>query len=631
MKNLIQLSMLFLLSNTAIAQYTETFEFFTAGATSFISNGKSFTITSVIPNTSAFDIGDYSGYGWNGSAVDNKFIDNSGTGNAMDANGAEFTISSASPFTLKKMYLYLSRSNTTFTSLSGSCTITGKLGGNTVFTVSQSTPFNSNTNVNNGFTLIDMTNYGGNNNAAQAIDAFTVKTTSNIGYVALDAMTWATASSISTSITGSSFCSGATIPIGYTSSGYTFATGNIFTAQLSDASGSFASPVTLGTLNNTANSGTIMATLPVGTLTGSGYRVRVVASNPSATGVDNGSNLIITKTSFDANTSYLANLDAIKTVTVTGTGLLYYTDNDCRAIAGLTPNGAAPVTGTTSVKVWINNTQPVQYVRRHYEITPTNNAATASGRITLYFTQADFNAFNAVNTTKLPQNSSDATGIANLLIEKRSGTGNATGDLNSFTGTKSNINPNDADIVWNANSARWEVSFDITGFSGFWVKTQSQFLPVDFDEVQAVWKNDILTVNFTTHTETNNDHFEVEISTDGVKFKKAATIASKNKDGNTSSPTNYQVDIKGDVGGLVIGISIMLLGMVLGTGTMREKKKDWLPLLMIIAGASIGTLSCSKQTDAVDDIPNTKIYVRIVQVDKDGTTNYSKVIQAIRE
>lgn len=68
--------------------------------------------------------------------------------------------------------------------------------------------------------------------------------------------------------------------------------GNVFTAQLSDASGSFINPTNIGTLNS-VGSGIINATIPAGTLTGSGYRVRVVASNPGAISKDNGQNINI--------------------------------------------------------------------------------------------------------------------------------------------------------------------------------------------------------------------------------------------------------------------------------------------------------------------------------------------------
>lgn len=68
--------------------------------------------------------------------------------------------------------------------------------------------------------------------------------------------------------------------------------GNIFTAQISDANGSFASPLNIGTLIGTT-SGTVNAIIPHTLPAGTGYRIRVVASNPSLFGADNGTNLII--------------------------------------------------------------------------------------------------------------------------------------------------------------------------------------------------------------------------------------------------------------------------------------------------------------------------------------------------
>lgn len=84
---------------------------------------------------------------------------------------------------------------------------------------------------------------------------------------------------------------GANVSIAYTVAG-TYAAGNSFTAQLSDASGSFAAPVNIGSLAATGN-GTINATIPAGTATGAGYRIRIVSSNPSVTSADNGSDLTI--------------------------------------------------------------------------------------------------------------------------------------------------------------------------------------------------------------------------------------------------------------------------------------------------------------------------------------------------
>ncbi len=71
--------------------------------------------------------------------------------------------------------------------------------------------------------------------------------------------------------------------VDFTSTG-TYTAGNIYTAQLSDASGSFASAVNIGTLSSTSNSGTIAITIPAGTASGTGYLIRVVSSGPSVTG-----------------------------------------------------------------------------------------------------------------------------------------------------------------------------------------------------------------------------------------------------------------------------------------------------------------------------------------------------------
>jgi large repetitive protein len=83
----------------------------------------------------------------------------------------------------------------------------------------------------------------------------------------------------------SSYCAGTTFGITYSAgAGGTYNSGNVFTIQLSNSSGSFVSPVNIGTLSSTNLTGVIVVTIPVGTAQGSGYRIRVVASNPSAIG-----------------------------------------------------------------------------------------------------------------------------------------------------------------------------------------------------------------------------------------------------------------------------------------------------------------------------------------------------------
>lgn len=73
------------------------------------------------------------------------------------------------------------------------------------------------------------------------------------------------------------------IPYGVT---YSFQPGNIFTLQLSDANGDFGSPKNIGTVTDTGE-GTITCVIPNTVTTGTGYRVRVVGSNPVRVSADN--------------------------------------------------------------------------------------------------------------------------------------------------------------------------------------------------------------------------------------------------------------------------------------------------------------------------------------------------------
>lgn len=78
------------------------------------------------------------------------------------------------------------------------------------------------------------------------------------------------------SLAQSTFCPGASVSVGFSTTG-SFNSGNSFSVQLSNASGSFASPTTIGS----GTTSPISATIPAGTGNGSGYLIRVVATNPA--------------------------------------------------------------------------------------------------------------------------------------------------------------------------------------------------------------------------------------------------------------------------------------------------------------------------------------------------------------
>ena len=120
----------------------------------------------------------------------------------------------------------------------------------------------------------------------------------------------------------SPYCAGAGFNVNYTITG-AFTPGNVFTAQLSDASGSFATPVTIGSDTTTA-AGAIAVTIPSGTATGAGYLIRVISSTPSVFSAAYGTNLtinalpVITTSTSQATCESVAE-DIVLTSTVAGT------------------------------------------------------------------------------------------------------------------------------------------------------------------------------------------------------------------------------------------------------------------------------------------------------------------------
>ncbi len=89
-----------------------------------------------------------------------------------------------------------------------------------------------------------------------------------------------------------SLCSGASFSIPFKVN-TSYGSNNVFTAQLSNASGSFASPVNIGTLTSDT-SGSISAVLPANTAAGNDYRIRIIASSPFDTSAA-GSSIVVSR------------------------------------------------------------------------------------------------------------------------------------------------------------------------------------------------------------------------------------------------------------------------------------------------------------------------------------------------
>ncbi|MBK8951944.1 MAG: hypothetical protein IPM85_06170 [Chitinophagaceae bacterium] len=135
------------------------------------------------------------------------------------------------------------------------------------------------------------------------------------------------------------------------------------------------------------------------------------------------------------------NADEATEIITGNTAVPFIVNPGCRIIASLTPNGGATmVNGSVTAKLWVESSVPTYFSRpyaaRHHQITPLNNATSATGKITLYFTQQEFTDFNdhTGSVLDLPTDQNDAAGKTNLRILKMNGiSNNGTGLPSSYS------------------------------------------------------------------------------------------------------------------------------------------------------------------------------------------------------
>ncbi len=152
-------------------------------------------------------------------------------------------------------------------------------------------------------------------------------------------------------------------------------------------------------------------------------------------------------------------------------------------------------------------------------------------------------------------------------------------------------------------------------------------LSVTFSVVTAQLDGTRLIVKWGTVAEENNDHFDVEISNDGTHFTKIGTVKSKAKNGNSSSRLMYEFESENNK--ILVFAGIYLLGI--GILFLAFCKKNKLLVAAMLVGTSILAItpSCTKKRDT--SIEQGKVFVRIVQVDVDGSKQVSKVVQALEK
>jgi len=210
-------------------------------------------------------------------------------------------------------------------------------------------------------------------------------------------------------------------------------------------------------------------------------------------------------------------------------------DGSCSRIALVLPSGNEPVAGVVNASVTIDAGQPFHngqpYVRRHYDIQPTVNPNTTTAYVTLYFLQSEFDDYNAAmpgTINDLPTNPGDATGMSNLRVTQYHGLGTNPGNYAGWAGpgpASVLINPGFGNVVWNSASGWWEVSFPVTGFSGFFVTGLISFpLPVTMRSIKAFEEQGSVRIHWEAAGEIDFSHYEVETSADGIVYSTLGTV-----------------------------------------------------------------------------------------------------------
>lgn len=221
-----------------------------------------------------------------------------------------------------------------------------------------------------------------------------------------------------------------------------------------------------------------------------------------------------------------------------------------KLIATLAPTaGVNVLMGSITSSVFIDKTITVfnnqPFVQRHYDITPSTNATNAQATVTLYFTQQEFDNFNAYpgHGLSLLTNPSDAAGKANLRVYQFHGF-SATSLPGTYSGNEVEIDPADSNIVWNIAMQYWEVSFAVDGFSGFFISSvNGAILPIKLLSFSGTVLEKKATLKWISTAEINASYYELQRSNTGNNFNAIAKIATS---GNSNADLNYQyTDILG--------------------------------------------------------------------------------------
>jgi hypothetical protein len=197
-----------------------------------------------------------------------------------------------------------------------------------------------------------------------------------------------------------------------------------------------------------------------------------------------------------------------------------------------TVNGlSGPVTAAVTVDNSIQSYNGAPYVRRHYDIAPAVNPTTAGATVTLYYTQNDFdeyNAYVAAHNPALPLLPTNGADNGNVVITQYHGSFTGTSSPGNYSQGFQVISPV---VVWDAANGWWTVSFPVTGFSGFFLGTSGTPLPLTLLQFSGMAQIASVDLRWVTSDEKDTRQFIIQRSADGVAYAPIGNVAAKNAGG----------------------------------------------------------------------------------------------------
>jgi PKD repeat protein len=209
-----------------------------------------------------------------------------------------------------------------------------------------------------------------------------------------------------------------------------------------------------------------------------------------------------------------------------------FTDASCGVLARVIPSGTSPVSGTVSTCVTTQANAIMfsgkPFVRRYFDISPSTNASTSTATIVLYFRDQDFVNYNSVRGSNPPLPTvagganADPARI-NLIVRQEHGT-SSTGLPGTYSGSTFESFPGSDKVVWNASIGVWEVTFNVAGFSGFFIHSGTSILPITVEYFKGQKQGTINALSWKSNCISTSVNFEIERSTNGRNFTTIGNI-----------------------------------------------------------------------------------------------------------